>query len=505
MPPARTDSAWAQRPCEGFAKHALELGWRGTGAIVLAPNAAAAGKPRLAQTHSPPIAGRKHRDRFFLDSLLHRTLRCLWPAQPASRRVHGDPRSGLVDLLLGRLAEPGRSSVAGPYLEKDIGEHGEHGPYTPAGLREAYGLPSESAGTGQTVGIVDAFDDPNAESDLAKYRSHFGLPPCTAANGCFTKVNQSGGTTYPSPRMPGWAVEISLDLDMVSAACPNCQHPAGRGDRPTATSKICVTAEDEAVALGATELSDSLGRAQSSPTRPKYDSYFHHPGVTDRGRRRRLRRSASAPTRPRRQHVIAVGGTDLERSHKRARDGSEPAWGGEGKGGTGSGCSAYEAQAGLADRHGLYKAGAGPDVAAVAGTSTPVWVAGFGSRLASNLPGYETRPGLDASGSGTSVKQPTDRGRDDRPRERVHPHDRSPGAELRSTREAAQHGDRRSSNDVLSGRTTEPAAHISAKQARAMTGRPASEAPTAPRSYSQPCSRNRRAAGSANPVPRATC
>jgi subtilase family serine protease len=99
---------------------------------------------------------------------------------------------------------------------------GVGGGYSPADLRSAYNLPSESAGSGQTVAIVDAFDDPNAESDLAVYRSHYGLPACTTANGCFKKVNQKGETTkYPSPEA-GWAVEISLDIDMVSAACPKC-------------------------------------------------------------------------------------------------------------------------------------------------------------------------------------------------------------------------------------------------------------------------------------------
>src|SRR5207244_1285314 len=68
--------------------------------------------------------------------------------------------------------------------------------YNPADLIAAYKLPT-TGGVGQTVAIVDAFDDPNAESDLAVYRSTFGLPPCTTANGCFRKVNQTGGTKYP--------------------------------------------------------------------------------------------------------------------------------------------------------------------------------------------------------------------------------------------------------------------------------------------------------------------
>src|SRR5579875_1643911 len=69
---------------------------------------------------------------------------------------------------------------------------------SPTNLQSAYKLPSSSAGSGQTVAIVDAYDDPNAASDLAVYRSEFGLSACTTANGCFKKVNESGGTSYPS-------------------------------------------------------------------------------------------------------------------------------------------------------------------------------------------------------------------------------------------------------------------------------------------------------------------
>src|SRR3954452_5777773 len=92
--------------------------------------------------------------------------------------------------------------------------------YGPAQLRGAYSLPA-TGGSGHTVAIVDAYDDPNAESNLNTYRSTFGIAACTTANGCFRKVNQSGGTTPPAAD-PGWAEEISLDVDMVSAICPNC-------------------------------------------------------------------------------------------------------------------------------------------------------------------------------------------------------------------------------------------------------------------------------------------
>jgi len=78
--------------------------------------------------------------------------------------------------------------------------------YVPSDLQSAYNLPS-AAGSGQTVAIVDAYDDPRAESDLGVYRSQFRLSPCTTANGCFRKVNQSGGTRYPRANS-GWAQEI---------------------------------------------------------------------------------------------------------------------------------------------------------------------------------------------------------------------------------------------------------------------------------------------------------
>ena len=97
-----------------------------------------------------------------------------------------------------------------------------HSGMSPCQLAAAYRLPSTVAGSGRTVAIVDAFDDPNAEADLAHYRAEYGLPPCTTANGCFTKLNQTGAAgPYPAGD-PGWAEEISLDVDTVSAICPLC-------------------------------------------------------------------------------------------------------------------------------------------------------------------------------------------------------------------------------------------------------------------------------------------
>jgi len=148
--------------------------------------------------------------------------------------------------------------------------------YGPADLQSAYALPSATAGSGQTVAIVDAFDDPTAEQDLADYRSHYGLPPCTSASGCFRKVNQSGGTLPMPPPGADWGLEISLDLDMVSAVCPNCHILLVEAN--TNLNTDLYTAVDTAAALGANAISNSYGGDESS-SETSQDVHFNHPGV----------------------------------------------------------------------------------------------------------------------------------------------------------------------------------------------------------------------------------
>lgn len=211
------------------------------------------------------------------------------------------------------------------------------GGYNPADLQSAYNLPSSTAGSGQTVAIVDAYDDPNAESDLGVYRSQFGLPACTTANGCFKKVNQSGGTKAPRAN-GGWAQEISLDLDMVSAACPNCHIILVEAS--SASYVNLGTAVNTAASLGANAISNSYGGGESSGE-SSYDAYYNHPGIAvtvssgDGGYG--VEYPASSP------YVTAVGGTSLTRSST-TRGWTETVWNTSSTEGAGSGCSAYEAQ-----------------------------------------------------------------------------------------------------------------------------------------------------------------
>jgi hypothetical protein len=204
--------------------------------------------------------------------------------------------------------------------------------YSPTDLRSAYGLPSVG-GAGRTVAIVDAYDLPTAAQDLATYRSQFGLPPCTVASGCFRKVDQNGGTNYP-PLDAGWAGEIALDIEMVSAICPDCKILLVEAD--TADGDSLGTAVDTAVALGAVAVSNSYVSTPEEPSQLVVEKHFNHPGVVvtaatgDWGYSAGVGFPASSP------FVVGVGGTSLVKAAN-TRGWTETAWSG-----TGSGCSSIE-------------------------------------------------------------------------------------------------------------------------------------------------------------------
>jgi subtilase family serine protease len=175
--------------------------------------------------------------------------------------------------------------------------------FGPSTLQAAYNLPSSTAGSGQTVAIVDAYDDPSAEADLGVYRSQFGLPACTTANGCFRKVSQTGTTTYPT-KNGGWAEEISLDLDMVSAICPNCHILLV--EAKSATTANLGKSVNEAATLGATEISNSYGGSDASDASAPY---YNHPGIMITASSGDSAYGVQFPASS--HYVTAVGGTHL--------------------------------------------------------------------------------------------------------------------------------------------------------------------------------------------------
>ena len=201
--------------------------------------------------------------------------------------------------------------------------------YGPADLRSAYALPS-NGGAGQTVAVIEAGDTPTAEADLAVYRQTYGLPPCTTANGCFHKVNQRGAAS-PLPPDLFWDVETALDLDMVSAACPNCHLMLVEADDQTFAD--LGASVNTAASLGANEISNSYGASEQNGMQ-SFEADYSHAGVAilassgDRG--------YGIPSFPAVfSSVIAVGGTTLNKDSS-ARGWSESAWFG-----AGSGCSAW--------------------------------------------------------------------------------------------------------------------------------------------------------------------
>ena len=201
----------------------------------------------------------------------------------------------------------------------------------PAQIQAAYGLAGLNA-AGRTVAIVDAYDDKSAESDLAVFRSTYGLPPCTTANGCFKKVNQNGVQgSYPSNNV-GWATEISLDLDAVSAACPSCHILLVEATSPT-NANLYTAVDTAARTPGVVAISNSYGGSEAA-SETTDDAHFNHPGIAITVSSGDSGYGVEYPAASR--YVTAVGGTTLNTASN-ARGWTETAWSG-----AGSGCSAYE-------------------------------------------------------------------------------------------------------------------------------------------------------------------
>jgi len=217
--------------------------------------------------------------------------------------------------------------------------------YGPSTFQAAYGLTAASAadGSGTTVALVDAYNDPTAASDLAEYRSAAGLPALTS--GQFTQYNQEGETSplpATAPADDDWTLEESLDVDMVSAICPLCKIDLVEANNDSGDG-LYIAEETAATTLGAKYISNSWGGSETS-TDTTYDSeYFGVSGVVytasagDDAYSGGVIYPATSP------HVVSVGGTTLDTSSN-SRGYTESVWETDSTEGTGSGCSAYEPQ-----------------------------------------------------------------------------------------------------------------------------------------------------------------
>lgn len=286
---------------------------------------------------------------------------------------------------------PARSVASNPVQQAaGLNLIGNNGAYDPSYLRSAYNLASASQtlGSGSIVAIVDAYDAPTIAQDLSTYRSQFGLSPCTVANGCFQKLNQNGvAGAYPAANS-GWAQEISLDVDMVSAICPNCRillveaNSSSLGDLGTAVNT--------AVAHGAVAVSNSYGGGEFGSETSFDSAYYQHAGVAITASSGDGGYGVEYPAAS--QYVTAVGGTTLyQSSNGGSRNASETVWKL-----TGSGCSAFESKPAWQHDTGCAGRTVG-DVSAVADPATGVWV-------------YDSYGGIGQTGwlvfGGTSVSSP---------------------------------------------------------------------------------------------------
>jgi subtilase family serine protease len=196
------------------------------------------------------------------------------------------------------------------------------GSFTPADFQKAYNIEGLKS-HGATVAIVDAYGYSTLEADLKVYRSTYDLPPCTVANGCLTILDERGGHDYP-PDNAGWDLEQALDVDMVSAACPDCKILVVQGKAPNLKS-LGHAVDTAAKTKGVVAISNSYGGGNS-----QNNPYYNHPGVAvvastgDSGYQ-----GGQYPASD--THVIAVGGTSLFKDASK-RGFHESAWSGAGSG-----------------------------------------------------------------------------------------------------------------------------------------------------------------------------
>ena len=165
-----------------------------------------------------------------------------WRAQNLAHRACPEARPGEVQCELLILNESPRRSGSGPLKVYGWGARD---------IEAAYNLPSSSKGVGQIVAVVDAYDNPNVASDLAVYRRHYGLPKAK-----FYKYNQDGQQSHYPKGDTSWGSEIDMDVEMVSATCPNCTIYLIESNDGSLRSYD--EGVDEAVKLGAHIISNSF-------------------------------------------------------------------------------------------------------------------------------------------------------------------------------------------------------------------------------------------------------
>jgi PKD repeat protein len=197
-------------------------------------------------------------------------------------RVCPAPRPGDASCLaLARIPVPaaaaGTPGVSAYTAAPGAAEPGPADGLTPEELASAYGYSPAAGGSGQTIALIDAYDDPAIEGDLATFDAEYGIAACTKADGCFTKVSQTGSPLLlPAADRSGWSVETALDVEMAHSVCPKCKILLVEAKNES--FKNLAAAVGEAVSLGATEVSNSYGGPEDLLGSSERAAY-KHPGV----------------------------------------------------------------------------------------------------------------------------------------------------------------------------------------------------------------------------------
>jgi subtilase family serine protease len=172
-------------------------------------------------------------------------------------------------------------------------------------------------GHGQTIAIVDAYDDPTIESDLATFDEHWGLPECTTANGCFTKITTDSVPNGNST----WALEESLDVEWAHAIAPGAKIVLVESQSDSFRDLVHSINYTE-IKTGAKQISISWG-VPEFPNETNYDSYFAKSGISFFAPSGNGADNVYPSASP---YVVSVGGTTLNVAANGAVQ-SETAWG----------------------------------------------------------------------------------------------------------------------------------------------------------------------------------
>ncbi len=192
-------------------------------------------------------------------------------------------------------------------------------PFTPAQIRTAYGVnqiafgSTAGTGAGETIAIVDAYNDPNIISDANSFSSQFGLPQFNGSNEPTLQVlNETGGTSLPANSSKGgWDIEEALDVEWAHSIAPNANIILFEANSAS-YSDLLTAVGTAAKSNGVSVVSMSWGGSESSSEKG-YDSTFltpaGHQGVTFLASTGDSGSPAGYPAYS--PNVIAVGGTTL--------------------------------------------------------------------------------------------------------------------------------------------------------------------------------------------------